>query len=209
MGPEDALSSKGEEAEMSRLSVSGTLSVPDKEQLELAEAILARLNPADSHELRQMSTRFGLVSGMLLMIVALFWFLAIHVAGNEWGGNSGPSSILFDLNFSQISWLVPVLVFLATLLVSLSRERGGAITATLGGVFLILVIYLAIEPIGHAMLATEGSDLMISLMQTVRLGILGVLVHYSARHFLDAMLVTWVRSVLAGFDVVLAPQDED
>ena len=116
---------------------------------------------------------------------------------------------MFDLNFSQISWLVPVLVFLATLLVSLSRERGGAITATLAGVFLILVIYLAIEPIGHAMLATEGSDLMISLMQTVRLGILGVLVHYSARHFLDAMLVTWVRSVLAGFDVVLAPQDED
>ena len=122
MGPEDALSSNGEEAEASRLSVSGTLSVPDKEQLELAEAILARLNPADSHELRQMSTRFGLVSGMLMMIVLLFWFLAIHVAGNEWGGNSGPSSILFDLNFSQISWLVPVLVFLATLLVSLSQE---------------------------------------------------------------------------------------
>ena len=62
MGPADALPSN-EEAEVSRLSVSGTLSVPDKEQLELAEAILARLNPADSHELRQMSTRFGLVSG--------------------------------------------------------------------------------------------------------------------------------------------------
>ena len=48
MGPADAPSSNDEEADMSRLSVSGTLSVPDKEQLELAEAILARLNPADS-----------------------------------------------------------------------------------------------------------------------------------------------------------------
>ena len=210
MGPDDSLNSESNDDAPSRLSVTTNTVVPDREQIELADAVLARLNPTDSHELRQMTTRFGLVSGMLMMIVILFWWLAIHVAGKEWGGNHGPSSIFFDLSFAEVSWVVPILVFFATLLVSLSRERGGALTATLGGGFFVLVVYLAIEPVGHAMFSSDGSsDLMTSILQSLRLTALGILVHFSARYFLDAMLVAWVRGVLSNFDVALAPIKED
>ncbi|MEC9173455.1 MAG: hypothetical protein VX804_00135 [Candidatus Thermoplasmatota archaeon] len=84
MGPEDSLPSESSDDTPSRLALSNDAMIPDREQIELADAVLARLNPTDAHELRQMTTRFGLVSGMLMMIVVLFWWLAIHVAGNEW-----------------------------------------------------------------------------------------------------------------------------
>ena len=210
MGSEDSLAPESSDDVPSRLSVRNDAMIPDREQIELADAVLARLNPADAHELRQMTTRFGLVSGMLMMIVVLFWWLAIHVAGNEWGGNHGPSSIFFDLSFAEVSSIVPILVFFATLLVSLSRERGGALTATLGGGFFVLVVYLAIEPVGHAMFSTDAStDLMTSILQTLRLTALGILVHFSARYFLDAMLIAWVRGVISNFDVALAPIKEE
>ena len=69
MGPEDSLTSESSDDVPSRLSVSNDAMIPDRDQIELADAVLARLNPTDSHELRQMTTRFGLVSGMLMMIV--------------------------------------------------------------------------------------------------------------------------------------------
>ena len=69
MGPEDSLTSESSDDVPSRLSVRNDSMIPDRDQIELADAVLARLNPTDSHELRQMTTRFGLVSGMLMMIV--------------------------------------------------------------------------------------------------------------------------------------------
>ena len=80
----------------------------------------------------------------------------------------------------------------------------------MGGGFFVLVVYLAIEPVGHAMFSSDAStDLMTSILQTLRLTALGILVHFSARYFLDAMLVAWVRGVISNFDVALAPMKDE
>ena len=87
MGPEDSLTSESSDDVTSRLSVSNDAMIPDRDQIELADAVLARLNPTDSHELRQMTTRFGLVSGMLMMIVVFYcsvvlWPIVLKLQGD-------------------------------------------------------------------------------------------------------------------------------
>ena len=52
MGPDDSLNSESNQDAPSRLSVTTNTVVPDREQIELADAVLARLNPTDTHELR-------------------------------------------------------------------------------------------------------------------------------------------------------------
>ena len=54
-----------------------------------------------------------------------------------------------------------------------------------------------------------STDLMTSILKTLRLTALGILVHFSARYFLDAMLVAWVRRVISNFDVALAPMKDE
>ncbi len=182
----------------------GAQGLPGEELLMLADSIIQRLQPEDRHEMQQMTVRYGLASGILMMVVALFWWLAVRTVGDAWG--STPASVVLDLSFAQVSWIVPLLVFLATVVYSLAREQGGPVTAFIGGLFYVLAVYLAVEPIGFLMFDTSSSaTLSTAFLQTIRLAALGVMVHYSARFFLDAVLLAWVRNLLTNFPVDLLP----
>ena len=184
----------------------GAQGLPEEELLLLADSIIQRLQPEDRHEMQQMTVRFGLASGILMMVVALFWWLAVKTVGDSWGDVSTPASVVLDLSFAQVSWIVPLLVFLATVVYSLAREQGGPVTAFIGGLFYVLAVYLAVEPIGFLMFDSSSSvSLSTAFLQTIRLVALGVMVHYSARFFLDAVLLAWVRNLLTNFPVDLHP----
>ncbi len=195
---------------VARLSVSDeAAALPSEDLLVLADSIIQRLEPSDRHDMQQMTVRFGLASGILMMVVALFWWLAVKTVGDAWGDVSTPASVVLDLTFAQVSWIVPLLVFLATVVYSLARERGGPVMAFLGGLLYVLAVYLAVEPIGFMMFdPSTGTTLSTAFLQTIRLAALGVMVHYSARFFLDAVLLAWVRNLLTNFPVDLHPPEE-
>jgi hypothetical protein len=177
-------------------------SVPSTDAMELAESILQRLKPGDRHEMGQMVFRNAVASGVLLMAVTLFWWLTVTVFGKELGSDDAETSLIFDLSYMWVAALVPILVFFATALMKLSRERSQPWPGFAAGAMLILAVFMAIEPIGHL---AFGSAPPVMLLHSARLIALGVMVHYCASMFLDALLLRWVRDLLANFPVDISP----
>ena len=177
-------------------------SVPTSDSLELAESILQRLKPGDRHEMGQMVFRNAVASGVLLMAVALFWWLTVTVFGKELGSDEAKLSLIFDFDYKWVAALVPILVFFATVLMKLSRERSQPWPGFAAGAMLILALFMAIEPIGHL---AFGNAPAVMLLHSARLVALGVMVHYCASMFLDALLLRWVRDLLANFPVDISP----
>ena len=188
----------------SRLSVadeSGDL--PSTDALELAESILQRLKPADRHEMGQMVFRNAVASGILLMMVVLFWWLTVTVFGDELGSDEAPSSLILDWNYMVVAGVVPFLVFVATVLMKLSQERSEPWPGFLAGALLILAVFMALEPLGH--LAFGGASVKL-MLHSSRLFALGVMVYYCATMFLDALLLSWVRNLLGVFPIEISPE---
>ncbi len=177
-------------------------STPSPDSLELAESILQRLKPADRHEMGQLVFQKAVASGVLLMAVALFWWLTVTVFAGELGSSDAVDSLIFSLNFKTVAALVPILVFFATVLMKMSRERSQPWPGLLAGAMLILALFLSIEPIGHL---TFGDAPVVLLLHSARLLVLGVMVHYCASMFLDALLLRWVRDLLSSFPVDISP----
>jgi len=183
-------------------SYGGDTSVPTADTLELAESILQRLQPGDRHEMGQMVYRNAIAAGVLMMAVALFWWLTVSVFGKQLGSEDAQLSLIFDMDYKWVAALVPVLIFVATTLMKLSREKSQPWAGLAAGAMLILALFLAIEPIGHL---AFGSAPPIMLLHSARLIALGVMVHYCASMFLDALLLRWVRDLLANFPVDISP----
>jgi hypothetical protein len=175
---------------------------PTADTLELAESILQRLQPRDRLEMSEMVYRNALSAGILLMAVALFWWLTVHTFGKELGSDQAVLSLIFSLNYKWVAAAVPALVFTATSLMKLSRERSQPWPGLAAGAMLILALFLAIEPIGHL---AFGDAPAVMLLHAARLITLGVMVHYCASMFLDALLLRWVRDLLANFPVDISP----
>ncbi len=192
---------EGEDGEP-RLSVadeSGEL--PSTDALELAESILQRLKPADRHEMGQMVFRNAVASGILLMMVVLFWWLTVTVFGDELGSDEAPASLILGWNYMVVAGVVPFLVFVATVLMKLSQERSEPWPGFLAGALLILAVFMALEPIGH--LAFDGAPVKM-MLHSSRLFALGVMVFYCATMFLDALLLSWVRNLLGVFPIEIS-----
>ncbi len=186
----------------SRLSVadeSGDL--PSTDALELAESILQRLKPADRHEMGQMVFRNAVASGILLMVVVLFWWLTVTVFGDELGSDEAPASLILGWNYMVVAGVVPFLVFVATVLMKLSQERSEPWPGFLAGALLILAVFMALEPLGHLAFGDAPVKLM---LHSSRLFALGVMVYYCATMFLDALLLSWVRNLLGVFPIEIS-----
>tara|TARA_B110000014_G_scaffold251230_1_gene228280 strand:- start:10 stop:738 length:729 start_codon:yes stop_codon:yes gene_type:complete len=175
---------------------------PTADTLELAESILQRLQPGDRHEMGQMVYRNAIAAGVLLMAVALFWWLTVIVSGDMFGKNDATPSLIFDMDYKWVAAMVPFLVFVATTLMKLSREKSQPWAGLVSGAMLILALFLAIEPIGQL---AFGSAPTVMILHSARLIALGVMVHYCASMFLDALLLRWVRDLLANFPVDISP----
>ncbi|HJL64807.1 MAG TPA: hypothetical protein QGF70_04390 [Candidatus Thalassarchaeaceae archaeon] len=178
--------------------------LPSNDALELMESILQRLQPADRHEIRDMITQRGWLSGALLMMSALFWWIAVKKGGDSLGDADIPLSMLGEFDFSSMALIVPGLVFIASVIWSLGRERGLASAPSLAGLLVILAVYYTLEPIGFAIL-TDHIDFQSAIIATGRLLALAVMIHYSARLFIDSILLQWVRTQMINMPVELIP----
>ena len=185
-------------------SASDEPSIPSREALELADSILEeRFDTSDfdrpdailhvRREVGKMVFEKAVASGILLMLVALCWWLTISVFGTQLGSEDATLSLIFSMNYKWVAAVVPVLVFGATALMKLSRERRQPWPGFAAGAMLILALFMAIEPIGH--LAFGGAP-AIMLIHSARLVVLGVMVYYSAAMFIDSLLLRWVHDLL-------------
>ena len=179
-------------------------SVPSREALELADSILEeRFDTSDfdrpdailhvRREVGKMVFEKAVAPGILLMLVALCWLLTISVFGSQLGSEDATLSLIFSMNYKWVAAIVPMLVFGATALMKLSRERRQPWPGFAAGAMLILALFMAIEPIGHL---AFGDAPAIMLIHSARLIVLGVMVYYSAAMFIDSLLLRWVHDLL-------------
>ena len=113
---------------------------PTSESLELMESIIQRLQPSDRHDIREMISFRGLVSGALASMTAVFWWISVDKGGSSLGDADIPISLIGEFTFREISIIIPVLALMATFIMSVGRETGNAILNNIGGI-LIAVSY--------------------------------------------------------------------
>ena len=179
--------------------------LPTNDALELMESILQRLKPKDRHEIRDMITNRGWLSGVLLMMSGLFWWIAVQKGSDALNNGDIPDSLLGDFDFSMLAKMVPIVVFFATVVWSVGRERGHASMSNLGGLLVVPAVYYILEPLGFALL-TNDVDTQTALFASLRLFALATMIHYSAKLFIDAWLLQWVRLQMMNMPVDLIPE---
>ena len=179
--------------------------LPSNDALELMESILQRLKPKDRHEIRDMITNRGWLSGVLLMMSGLFWWIAVQKGSDALNNGDIPDSLLGDFDFSMLAKMVPIVVFFATVVWSVGRERGHASMSNLGGLLVVPAVYYILEPLGFALL-TNDVDTQTALFASLRLFALATMIHYSAKLFIDAWLLQWVRLQMMNMPVELIPE---
>ena len=179
--------------------------LPTNDALELMESILLRLKPKDRHEIRDMITNRGWLSGVLLMMSGLFWWIAVQKGSDALNNGDIPDSLLGDFDFSMLAKMVPIVVFFATVVWSVGRERGHASMSNLGGLLVVPAVYYILEPLGFALL-TNDVDTQTALFASLRLFALATMIHYSAKLFIDAWLLQWVRLQMMNMPVDLIPE---
>ena len=182
--------------------------LPHPENLELANSVLNRLQPKDRHEMGQMIHSRSFLGGILLATVGIFWWLTVSIMGNRLGDNDAtlPNSMIFDLGFLQVSLLIPLLVLIATVLLMHSRERTSWQSGAFGGILIIIALYFTLEPVGWIIFTDEGNPSMV--LQSLRIGALAIMIHYSTYMILDAILLSWVQKMLQSFPLEMSELDE-
>tara|TARA_B100000945_G_scaffold73048_1_gene55829 strand:+ start:3427 stop:4095 length:669 start_codon:yes stop_codon:yes gene_type:complete len=178
--------------------------LPTNDTLELMESILQRLQPKDRHEIRDMITNRGWLSGVLLMMSGLFWWIAVQNGADALNNTDIPNSQLGQFDFSMLAKIVPVIVFFATVVWSVGRERGHASMSNIGGLLVVLAVYYILEPFGFALL-TDQVNIQTAMFGSLRLLALAVMIHYSSKLFIDAWLLQWVRLQMINMPVDLIP----
>ena len=201
----DAPNDRGEILPQQGIAAAAKEELPSNDALELMESILQRLKPKDRHEIRDMITNRGWLSGVLLMMSGLFWWIAVQKGSDALNNGDIPDSLLGDFDFSMLAKMVPIVVFFATVVWSVGRERGHASMSNLGGLLVVPAVYYILEPLGFALL-TNDVDTQTALFASLRLFALATMIHYSAKLFIDAWLLQWVRLQMMNMPVDLIPE---
>lgn len=201
----DEPSNRVENTSQQGIAAAAKEELPTNDALELMESILQRLQPKDRHEIRDMITNRGWLSGVLLMMSGLFWWIAVQKGSDALNNGDIPDSLLGDFDFSMLAKMVPIVVFFATVVWSVGRERGHASMSNLGGLLVVPAVYYILEPLGFALL-TNDVDTQTALFASLRLFALATMIHYSAKLFIDAWLLQWVRLQMMNMPVDLIPE---
>ena len=200
----DEPSNRVENTSQQGIAAAAKEELPNNDELELMESILQRLQPKDRHEIRDMITNRGWLSGVLLMMSGLFWWIAVQKGSEALNNADVPDSLLGDFDYSMLAKMVPVVVFFATVVWSVGRERGHASMSNLGGLLVVIAVYYILEPLGFALL-TNDVDTQTATFASLRLLALAIMIHYSAKLFIDAWLLQWVRLQMINMPVDLIP----
>ena len=200
----DEPSNRVENTSQQGIAAAAKEELPTNDALELMESILQRLQPKDRHEIRDMITNRGWLSGVLLMMSGLFWWIAVQKGSEALNTADIPDSLLGDFDFSMLAKMVPVVVFFATVVWSVGRERGHASMSNLGGLLVVIAVYYILEPLGFALLTNDVAT-QTATFASLRLLALAIMIHYSAKLFIDAWLLQWVRLQMINMPVDLIP----
>ena len=170
--------------------------LPSTQSLEIAENILNRLNPKDRHDLGKMIHKRALYCGGIAASLALFWWLSIQRLGDDPINQS--ESLVKGITFTTLSYLVPVVVFFASILNAASRERGQPGPALVAGAMFLVMGFFSLEPLILGLLDTDV-EATHAIWQTIRLVILGVGFFFVAKLFIEAFLLNWVMRLEEAF----------
>ena len=180
---------------------------PTAYNLEMMESILQRLQPNDRHQIRDMISDRGRMSGALGIACLLFWWVAIHMGGDSLDDSDLPISLIGDFGFYQLSLVVPALILVATIMLSMGREKGQASTSNVGGVLAVLAVFFILEPLGR--MALQGDlDAQTATTASGRLAIIALLIHFSTKMMIDSLLLEWVRTAMMNMDIDLFPNQQ-
>jgi hypothetical protein len=180
---------------------------PTAYNLEMMESILQRLQPNDRHQIRDMISDRGRMSGALGVACLLFWWVAVHMGGDSLDDPDLPISLIGDFGFYQLSLVVPALILVATIMLSMGREKGQASTSNAGGVLAVLAIFFIIEPLGRMTLQGD-LDAQMATTASGRLAIIALLIHFSTKMMIDSLLLEWVRTATMNMDIDLFPNQQ-
>jgi len=180
---------------------------PTAYNLEMMESILQRLQPNDRHQIRDMISDRGRMSGALGVACLLFWWVAVHMGGDSLDDPDLPISLIGDFRFYQLSLVVPALILVATIMLSMGREKGQASTSNAGGVLAVLAIFFIIEPLGRMTLQGD-LDAQMASTASGRLAIIALLIHFSTKMMIDSLLLEWVRTATMNMDIDLFPNQQ-
>ena len=180
---------------------------PTAYNLEMMESILQRLQPNDRYQIRDMISDRGRMSGALGVACLLFWWVAVHMGGDSLDDPDLPISLIGDFGFYQLSLVVPALILVATIMLSMGREKGQASTSNAGGVLAVLAIFFIIEPLGRMTLQGD-LDAQMASTASGRLAIIALLIHFSTKMMIDSLLLEWVRTATMNMDIDLFPNQQ-
>ena len=175
--------------------------------MEMMESIVQRLKPEDRHQIRDMISERGRASGALAIATILFWWLAIHNGGEILGDTEIPNSMIGDFTFYSLSLIVPGLTLVATILLTMGREKGQSLPSNAGGVLAVLAAFFVLEPVSRALLMGD-IDTDDSLVASGRLAILAILIHLATKMQVDSILLEWVRGSMMSMDIDVIPKQE-
>ena len=147
------------------------------------------------------------MSGALGVACLLFWWVAVHMGGDSLDDPDLPISLIGDFRFYQLSLVVPALILVATIMLSMGREKGQASTSNAGGVLAVLAIFFIIEPLGRMTLQGD-LDAQAATTASGRLAIIALLIHFSTKMMIDSLLLEWVRTATMNMDIDLFPNQQ-
>ena len=180
----------------------------NQSSLEMMESIIQRLQPQNRHEIRDMIFHRGRISGAMLIMAILLWWISVEKGAERLGDSAIPISQLGGFEFAELSLIVPSIALFATLVMSIGRERGNAVLSNLAGILVILGAFYMLEPFGNLVLGTGDMDLQNALFASGRLTLLALLLHFATRFFFEALLLQWVRTWLLSNDIDVFSSNE-
>ena len=176
--------------------------------VEMMESIVQRLRPEDRHQIRDMISERGRMSGALGIACFLFWWVAVSQGGESLGDSDLPTSMIGDFNYYRLTLVVPAITLAATILLTMGREKGQSLTSNAGGVLAVLALFLVLEPLGR-MTLLGGLDTQAALMASGRLAIIATLIHLSTKMAVDSILLEWVRGSMMSMDIDVLTERQD
>jgi len=181
---------------------------PSAYNVEMMESIVQRLQPEDRHQIRDMISERGRMSGALGIACFLFWWVAISQGGESLGDSDLPTSMIGDFSYYRLSLVVPAVALVATILLTMGREKGQSLTSNAGGVLAVLALFLVLEPLGRMTLLGD-LDAQTALTASGRLVIIATLIHLATKMMVDSILLEWVRGSMMSMDIDVLPERKD
>jgi hypothetical protein len=181
---------------------------PSAYNVEMMESIVQRLRPEDRHQIRDMISERGRMSGALGIACFLFWWVAVHMGGESLGDSDLPTSMIGDFNYYRLTLVVPAIALIATILLTMGREKGQSLTSNAGGVLAVLALFLVLEPLGRMTLLGD-LDTQAALTASGRLAIIATLIHLATKMMVDSILLEWVRGSMMSMDIDVLPERQD